>query len=184
MNETICLKNGLEVRLRPSCPDDAAGLVALEMVLAVRGDGMVVTPEQVRTVDQERARLVEHARTASPAALGLVALHPADGPDQAIVAEAELRELGPARVRHVGLISLGIHPTMHRAGLGRALMTALVDHGRANGLLRLELYVRADNAAALALYRGMGFVCEGTRTKFVRLDDGTFVDDHVFAMLL
>jgi ribosomal protein S18 acetylase RimI-like enzyme len=63
------------------------------------------------------------------------------------------------------------------------LMRRLIDHGAARGLERLELYVRADNAPARALYRELGFAHEGTRARFVRLEDGTFVDDLIFSLL-
>ena len=51
-----------------------------------------------------------------------------------------------------------------------------------HGLKRLELNVRSDNQAAQALYRGLGFHHEGTRSKFIRLDDGTLIDDWVMAL--
>jgi len=56
--------------------------------------------------------------------------------------------------------------------------------GRRWGISRLELYVRADNVAAQALYRGLGFVHEATRARFIRLDDGTFIDDFVYRRFL
>ena len=58
----------------------------------------------------------------------------------------------------------------------------MIAHAKAHGLKRLELYVRSDNHAAQALYRGLGFHHEATRAKFVALDDGTFIDDYVMAL--
>lgn len=181
MDATIALKNGTSVRLRTASLDDAAGIVALDLVLAERGDGMVLTPDQVRTADAERARLAASMSPSTPASTFVVAERLDDGK---IVGTAGLGQLSPTRCRHVGILGLGIHPEVQRMGLGRALMQALLEHGRAHGLRRLELYVRADNPGAIALYRSLGFQREGTRTSFVRLDDGTFVDDHVFALHL
>lgn len=45
------------------------------------------------------------------------------------------------------------------------------------GLHRLELYVRSDNERALGLYLSLGFETESVRRDFVRLDDGSFLDD-------
>ena len=95
-----------------------------------------------------------------------------------------LRQLAPTRCHHVGLLSVGVGLAFQRQGVARALMEFLVEHARACGLLRLELYVRADNERAQALYRSLGFEREATRARFIRADNGTFVDDHVFARFL
>ena len=50
-------------------------------------------------------------------------------------------------------------------------------------MLRVELGVRADNLRAVALYRSLGFVEEGVRRDFVRLGDGSFVDDITMGQL-
>jgi GNAT superfamily N-acetyltransferase len=42
-------------------------------------------------------------------------------------------------------------------GLGRALLEAVVEQARARGCRRIELDVNDNNAAALALYRSLGF---------------------------
>ena len=49
-------------------------------------------------------------------------------------------------------------------------------------LLRLELTVYTDNAAALRLYRKFGFDIEGTHRGFA-LRDGVFVDAYAMARL-
>jgi putative acetyltransferase len=102
--------------------------------------------------------------------------------DGVIVGDAELKQLAPKRCAHVGVLFVGVHPDFHRRGIGRALMQYLIDHGREQGLKRLELNVRSDNHAAIALYRAVGFRHEGTRERFIALDDGTLIDDWTMAM--
>jgi putative acetyltransferase len=63
-------------------------------------------------------------------------------------------------------------------------MEYLIDHARAHGLIRIELYTRDDNMRGRALYESLGFVLEGVRRKFVRLEDGTFVDDLTMVRFL
>jgi ribosomal protein S18 acetylase RimI-like enzyme len=43
------------------------------------------------------------------------------------------------------------------SGLGRALVDAVIEQARARGCRRIELDVNDNNAAALALYRSVGF---------------------------
>lgn len=51
-------------------------------------------------------------------------------------------------------------------GLGKLLMGGLLDTARLLGCLRINLEVRAGNAAAVALYRGCGFSVCGRRAGY------------------
>lgn len=59
--------------------------------------------------------------------------------------------------RAARLYSIAVDRKLARRGVGRALMAASERYARARGRDRLSLEVRADNAAAIALYRGLGF---------------------------
>lgn len=50
----------------------------------------------------------------------------------------------------------GVVPAWRRRGLGRRLMSTLLERARAYGLRRLSLDVLAENAAAIRLYEGAG----------------------------
>jgi ribosomal protein S18 acetylase RimI-like enzyme len=52
---------------------------------------------------------------------------------------------------------LGVHPAHRRAGIGRTLMQALIEAGRANHLTAIQLEVIAENEAAHRLYQSLGF---------------------------
>ncbi len=55
------------------------------------------------------------------------------------------------------LEDLFVSERYRRSGLGRALGEAAIERARELGCVRLELDVDADNEAALALYRALGF---------------------------
>jgi putative acetyltransferase len=60
-------------------------------------------------------------------------------------------------------------------------MTAILD--LADGWLmlkRVELCVFTDNERAIALYRSMGFVVEGTK-KYAAARGGTYADEYLMA---
>lgn len=57
-------------------------------------------------------------------------------------------------------------PDLRRRGVGRALVTALLDYARRENFLRVTLEVRESNAPAIALYESLGFTPCGTRKGF------------------
>lgn len=63
---------------------------------------------------------------------------------------------------------LGVDPARHGGGLGRALTLAGLQHLYNRGLRTVLLYVEADNAAALAVYRRLGFTTWSTDVMYAR----------------
>ena len=155
--------------------------MALDRALAKDGRGMVLSIEQVRTVEEERLRIdAICAKMSSGSASLMLVCEVADEPD--ILGTALLQQLAPLRCQHVGVLSVGVHPSAQRLGVARALLTTLIAHARSSRVERLELYVREDNSRARALYASLGFTHEGTRKRFVRLEDGRYVDDLILTI--
>ena len=63
---------------------------------------------------------------------------------------------------------LGVHPDEHGSGLGGALTRIGLRHLSDRGLATALLYVDADNAPAVAVYRRMGFEVEASSVMFAR----------------
>jgi len=104
--------------------------------------------------------------------------------EEAIVGVASVHRLKPTFTRHVGVFSIEVHPGQQRRGIGRALLRGCVDWAKSRHIERLELYTRDDNDRARALYESEGFVLESKRVRFIRLPDGRYVDDLVYARFL
>ena len=62
--------------------------------------------------------------------------------------------------------AITVAPAARRQGVARALLEALIATATAWGSERVLLEVRAGNAPALALYRGLGFSEEGRRRGY------------------
>lgn len=73
----------------------------------------------------------------------------------------ELQRLASRRLAHVAWLTLAVAPAWRRRGVGAALLDAGYGWAEMRGVRKLQLHVRAGNAAAVALYRRQGFRLEG-----------------------
>ncbi|MYS83870.1 GNAT family N-acetyltransferase [Embleya scabrispora] len=75
------------------------------------------------------------------------------------------------------------HPTSRGLGLGRLLMTALIDSARRAGIETLALGVRGNNHGAIELYEEFGFTVWGRLPNVIEVDNERF-DDIRMALTL
>ncbi len=88
------------------------------------------------------------------------------------------------RRAHAAGIGMAVHDRHTGRGVGRALLTALLDMADTwLGCTRVELIVWADNSRAIALYEDFGFEREGVFENYSRRGD-TYVDAISMARLL
>ena len=169
----------MTVTVREATPADASVLVAhLQELAREPGINIPLAPDEVTmTVEQEKAILADFAE--SPRALMLVAIM-----DSRIVGELSLKAISSRKaVRHVATLGMSVKQPWRGKGVGRELMTAALEWAPTAGIKRVELYVYARNAPAIALYEKFGFTHEGRRKAFIREGD-TYLDDLVMAKLL
>lgn len=101
------------------------------------------------------------------------------------VAHASLWPMALRNLSHVLRLDMCVHAGRWRQGHGEALLRALLDWaGTIPHARKVELLVRAENTAAIALYRKLGFVEEGRLRERVRLRSGRLVDDISMGLLL
>lgn len=84
---------------------------------------------------------------------------------------------------HRGSLGMGIIPSYRGNRLGQRLIEAALNAANNVGLIRIELFVHADNARAIALYERIGFRREGI-AKRGTLIDGRYIDSISMALML
>jgi ribosomal-protein-alanine N-acetyltransferase len=81
--------------------------------------------------------------------------------------------VGYVIARHVldeaEILNLGVASARQRAGVGRALVEAMLVRLRQEGVATVFLEVRESNAVARRLYAGLGFAEVGRRPDYYRL---------------
>ena len=100
---------------------------------------------------------------AMPGAFGFVALKQ-DIPAGFVLARVAAEECE--------ILSLGVCPALRRAGLGRALLKAVLDHAAACGVRAIYLEVAEDNEAARRFYATKGFAVIGRRQAYYQRGNG------------
>ncbi|SUU87720.1 RimJ/RimL family protein N-acetyltransferase [Aminobacter aminovorans] len=82
------------------------------------------------------------------------------------------------KTRHKGaMYGVYVDPDWRGTGAAQALVRQVVDHATTRGLA-LHAHVIADNAPALRLYLGLGFVSYGVEPRAL-LVDGVFYDEQL-----
>ena len=163
----------MSTTIRRATPRDAAAYAKLMAEPQVYGNLMQLP---MPTEELWQARLTESTAPGKPDLLLSAEL------DGEVVGSSGMHPAGAQiRRRHVMHLGISVAPWAQRRGVGSALMAAMCDYAdNWAGVLRLELTVYVDNAAAIALYRKFGFELEGTHRGYA-LRDGEYVDAHAMA---
>jgi GNAT superfamily N-acetyltransferase len=85
--------------------------------------------------------------------------------DGKIVGDATLHQQLGGWKRHIGRVSVLVHPEFRGRGLARALITEIMDIARRAGLEKVEAEFIGEQAAAVKMFAMLGF------RQLVRLDD-------------
>ncbi|MEG0919219.1 MAG: ribosomal protein S18-alanine N-acetyltransferase [Anaerovoracaceae bacterium] len=64
------------------------------------------------------------------------------------------------------ITNVAVAPKFRGLGLGRKIVQAMIEYGKAQGLVRFTLEVRASNEIAQNLYKSFGFKAEGIRPEY------------------
>ena len=163
--------------IRPARVEDAPLLAAAERAIAATPGLLVPLPAEL--TDERCAQKIAALAGADNGRF-LVAEH-----DGAPVGHAMLDPLPYAAVRHVVHLTLVAHAGWQGRGVGRALLEQLIEWAQsAPAVEKIELNVRASNAAAIALYRKVGFAEIGRWQRRVKIAPDRYVDDVAMELLV
>ncbi len=108
----------------------------------------------------------------------------AEGADGTVAGWASLNVFNPRDAyRHVADISVYVDRAFRGKGVGKILLTRLVELGREHGFHKLVLSAFPTNAGGMALYERLGFRTVGVYKEQGMLD-GRWVDTIVMERLL
>lgn len=149
----ITLKNGKPCLLRNGVHSDGPGALEVFLRTHEETDYLLTYPDETTMTAEEEASFLQE-QTDSDGAIEILALV-----DGKIVATGGIEAVGGQwKRRHRAEFGVAVLRDYWGLGIGRALMEACIQCARQAGYAQLELSVVAENEAALALYRQVGFV--------------------------
>lgn len=161
--------------IRPARPEDAPQLAEAERLIARVPGRLASRPDEID--DDGLRRMIVDLVVRGRGAF-LVAERAG-----VIVGHALLDPLALAVTAHVFRLTIAVHEGHQGQGVGRTLMDALLRWAREDPRVeKVELQVRSSNAPAIALYRSLGFVEEGRKTRRLKIGPGEYLDDVYMAM--
>ncbi len=151
----VTLKDGLAAKIRPLESTDE--MTFHEFFLAVPHQERMFIKHRVTdpTVIQDWCKSIDLGRN-----LPLLALS-----DGRIVADATLHQQLGGWKRHIGRVSVLVHPKYRGRGLASALVTEIIDIARQAGLEKLEAEFIGEQEGAMKVFGLLGF------TALLRLPD-------------
>ena len=162
-HKTITLKDGRTCVLRNGTAEDGQALLDIFNLTHAQTDFLLTYPEEsTHTAQQEADYLAQKAQSAD---------------EIEILAELDGTVIGSAgiscvarkeKTRHRAEFGISVDKAHWGVGVGWALTEACIECARAAGYVQLELMAVAENKAALALYKSVGFVEYGRNPKGFR----------------
>jgi ribosomal protein S18 acetylase RimI-like enzyme len=163
------------IRIRRAQREDAPALFEIQSAVTKVPGRLVLRPHEVHKETIEAKVL---SLSADSAGVYLVAEQEAT-----VIGFGSLQRYAFEAIAHIVELSLAVHPSAHRRGVGRALMNELILWAKTQASVeKIELRVRATNEPAITLYRSLGFVEEGRFVRRIKLTSGTYLDDVAMAL--
>jgi GNAT superfamily N-acetyltransferase len=153
--ETITLKDGLRCQTRPLSEEDEAAFH--DFFRGVPAQERLFIKHRVtdRSVIHDWCQNIDLGRN-----LPLLAVN-----DGAILACATLHQQLGGWKRHIGRVSVLVHPRVRARGLGKAMVLEIIEIARDIGLERIEAEFIGEQDRAVKLFARLGF------TNLLRLDN-------------
>ncbi len=174
---TVTLRDESRLIIREAVLQDAAGLIRCVKNYVNEGDYMVMEADEFAP-DIRQGREFINSFIEDEHSLLLVATH-----NDEIVGNLDITGGKRKRLRHTGLVGMGILQEYRSKGLGKALVAAGLRWAKEHTQLeKLWLQVLAGNDAAIRLYTSFGFSEEGRQSRFVKDASGRYYDNLLFGL--
>lgn len=174
------MKDGTPYIIRSIKPEEAGELLRLMKQTSGESLGMLRYPDDAFPTVAAEEKYLEHLMGSDNGAqIGAYV-------DDKLIGSAGVNcvGIGKRKVLHRCEIGLCIEKKYWDQQIGTRMVEALIDLAQRAGYEQMELEVFTDNERAIHVYKRMGFEIFGTRPNAMKLDDGTYQDEHLMVKYL
>lgn len=164
-----------QITIRKAFPEDAHTLAEAERVIARTPGQLASRPEELKD-DDFRSKIIALNQSDT----GLYVVIECNGIP---AGHALLDPLKLAVTSHVVTLTIAIHEGYQGRRLGRRLVKYHIEWSTAHPKIdKFELQVRSSNERAIQLYKSLGFIEEGRKTRRLKYGPDTYLDDLYMAL--
>lgn len=187
----MSVSSSAQIRLRYATPGDARALVALQAEIYREGrwfvgDGPTSTESltrRLRTLDAEMSLYLVAIALGAAGGSRLARGERPRSDYEPLCGWLELHRPPPTRLQHTAMLTIAVSKHWRQQGVATKLMQQSYRWSQRVGVEKIQLNVRANNSAAIALYETEGFVREGLEHRQI-LDEGRYEDNVLMAKFL
>jgi len=164
--DELCLKNGKFLSISRAHPDDASSVIAFVNQIAGETNNLTFGRGEFHlSVEQEKQYFSDLLTSKNSIfIIGKI--------DSQIVSVSNVSSSSKARLEHSGDLGLSVLKPFWHIGVGTAMMLYLIDWAKKSRIIRkINLSVRTSNLRAVALYRRLGFIEEGIKTRTMYINE-------------
>ena len=172
LNEEHYQLNGRDIVLKSATAEDGAMLVSYLKTVCGETRFLLCYPDEVSYTDEQEEDFIRTHNEAEDAMLMLAFV------DGQYAGNCSFTSVGPSRrAKHRADVGIALFLKYTGFGLGRLMLTRLIDVIKKCGFEQAELTVVGGNERAYHLYESLGFKECGRIPNANRYDDGTYADD-------
>jgi len=175
----IKLPGGEILCIREAESQDAENLISYLNQVGGESDNLLFGKDEFGMTAKEESAFIERMKNMPNMimVLGII--------NGEIISCAQVSQRGPRRrITHRGAIAISVKKAFWGKSVGSEITKCLLEYAKQFGIEIVELEVKSDNPAAIALYEKMGFEKVGQYQKFFKFDDGTYADADVMQCFL
>lgn len=159
------IKNGKKVTVREATILDAERILVAASKALVDAPYMISTTEDTHKITLEDMKKLLSMYVKNPNYVQFIA-----EVDGRLVGAIDFRNGDKEKISHQGAFGMTVLPEYRNYGIGRALLETLINWAKNNSKIeKVCLEVMEDNIGAIKLYKTIGFVEEGRKTKGVKI---------------
>ena len=172
-------KNGISYTLRSPELADAEKMIAYLKATAEETEYGLSYPEELNFTIKDEEDFIAHYASDK----GSIMISAFDG--DRLVGNASLScVMDRKKTLHRATFGIAILKSDWGQGLGKKILSELIDFAKQAGYETLELEVASNNTSAINLYKDLGFVVYGERSRSLKLKSGAYYGELLMALYL